>query len=1002
MEATKKQLRPFVVHAQEICCSLEEWKATLGRISTLGYTAYASSTVLRGAKCNGVLTMVSNHVQSQMCDEYCNKRGYAAIALKVQDLLMINSYCPPTVSELHQHAIEFEEMLIRLDWQGPMLFCGDWNQEPSDCLVATLAVMFGCSIADSDENSSRWQGHRLIDFFISDIPHLRFRALDAKISDHKIMETTVKLECCSYNVHRFKKGFNFEKPLWLNTKGWEDLVHQAYNIEKATNWQHACKLTDADTSIPSQVDDSDQDQEIVDFTWKLTMSKALTTFQTAYKLAILSIPENFDNKWEIKRIEKLVNKVQSSRLSVEKFSWDQHSPQFRTSMARRRLRNKLNLAQELAILLQKGKHSHVSFSMMRKLYGRDFMDFDTITLPKVCDDIQEWEKQILKLENEDKEIAFRRWRRRIVSDTTYRANWIKKKISYYPQVQHRDRTSTSKPTAVDLIREFDMNLKRRVWMNEDQRRQRVREIAHHLHNFQGNVQGSAPNLKDLQQAISKAKGGPGLDQWNYYEIKTLAKIPEFLREIGQNFKLWIDLGITPSILAEVKVTYIPKANKISKGTVNIKGLRPITVFSIWWRTFSAMWIMSPLIDALQTQMPKDIICRRSKGPEVQACVADALLQLWQHGATLDFSHCFDTVDIKMLRDGVRIGIPILSPWITVVCDHWLKCHKWIHYDKHVGDTLENQTGIPQGDPASPLALSLLLWVGHARVQEHHQPGRLHQCIWMDDRTMICNNKQLLRDSMERWGRFAEDFHLLENETKTQTVAPDEAKAMEVLGALTGQPNRRTFNKVSPNKERFEKAIHVSRRVGLLPNKKIRMNDLATLARPTMSYGWIAGRPSKGICSEYNTQLWKTLGNITFSPPSLRRLISGAHLEADPVLWLKQVRLLSNRNAELTRLGHCLDLFETALSRNVLEGFEKHGWTKCRGTWRHEHCGHFLERDISHLKEWKKIAHKLRDSVRWSAWEEFKVSGRHEIAGLQLPQMTIERINMTREWASTKP
>ena len=265
-----------------------------------------------------------------------------------------------------------------------------------------------------------------------------------------------------------------------------------------------------------------------------------------------------------------------------------------------------------------------------------------------------------------------------------------------------------------------------------------------------------------------------------------------------------------------------------------------------------MWIISPLIDALQAQMPKDIICRRSKGPEVQACVADALLQIWRFGATLDFSHCFDTVDIKMLRDGVRDGIPALGPWITVVCDHWLKCHKWIHYDKHVGDILENQTGIPQGDPASPLALSLLLWVGHARVQEHHQLGRLHQCIWMDDRTMICNNKRLLRDSMERWGRFAEDFHLLENETKTQTVAPGEAKAMEVLGALIGQPNRRTFNKVSPNKERFEKAIHVSRRVGLLPNKKIRMNDLATLARPTMSYGWIAGRPSKGICSEYNT------------------------------------------------------------------------------------------------------------------------------------------------------
>jgi hypothetical protein len=73
--------------------------------------------------------------------------------------------------------------------------------------------------------------------------------------------------------------------------------------------------------------------------------------------------------------------------------------------------------------------------------------------------------------------------------------------------------------------------------------------------------------------------------------------------------------------------------------------------------------------------------------------------------------------------------------------------------------------------------------------------------------------------------------LLENETKTQTVAPGEAKAMEVLGALIGQPNRRTFNKVSPNKERFEKAIHVSRRVGLLPNKKIRMIWLPLHVQP---------------------------------------------------------------------------------------------------------------------------------------------------------------------------
>jgi dienelactone hydrolase len=51
LEASKKQHRPAVIHAQEIRCGLEEWKATLRRISTLGYTAYASSNVSNGTKC---------------------------------------------------------------------------------------------------------------------------------------------------------------------------------------------------------------------------------------------------------------------------------------------------------------------------------------------------------------------------------------------------------------------------------------------------------------------------------------------------------------------------------------------------------------------------------------------------------------------------------------------------------------------------------------------------------------------------------------------------------------------------------------------------------------------------------------------------------------------------------------------------------------------------------------------------------------------------------------
>lgn len=312
MEATKKQHRPVAIHAQEIQCSLEEWKATLGRISFLGYTGYASTTVTQGTKCKGVLSLISNQVNSKMCDEFYNKRGYAAIALHVQDVLMINSYCPPVAGEIHQHAIEFEEMLIRLDWQGPLLLCGDWNQEPQECLISALSSMFGCAAVDTCEESSRWNGHKLIDFFTSNIPRLSARALGAKISDHKIMETALELELSTFNVQRFKNGANFEKPLWLGAKKWEQLISQAFEIEKANNWQHACHLADDGMPISSQIDDQDQDQEIVDFTWRLTMSKCFTVYQTAYKLALLCIPDHFDNHWEIRKVEKLANRTQTT------------------------------------------------------------------------------------------------------------------------------------------------------------------------------------------------------------------------------------------------------------------------------------------------------------------------------------------------------------------------------------------------------------------------------------------------------------------------------------------------------------------------------------------------------------------------------------------------------------------------------------------------------------------------------------------------------------------
>lgn len=89
-------------------------------------------------------------------------------------------------------------------------------------------------------------------------------------------------------------------------------------------------------------------------------------------------------------------------------------------------------------------------------------------------------------------------------------------------------------------------------------------------------------------------------------------IPELIKDLLMNFKLW-RTGCTPQILREVKVSYIPKESKVSQGSIAAKGLRPITVLSVWWRAFSSMWLRSDIMEKLHRCMPQ-LLTLTSKDP----------------------------------------------------------------------------------------------------------------------------------------------------------------------------------------------------------------------------------------------------------------------------------------------------------------------------------------------------------------------------------------------------
>ena len=184
-------------------------------------------------------------------------------------------------------------------------------------------------------------------------------------------------------------------------------------------------------------------------------------------------------------------------------------------------------------------------------------------------------------------------------------------------------------------------------------------------------------------------------------------------------------------------------------------------------------------------MPKDICCRRPDGPEIQAAIADAFLMKFGWGAALDFSHCFDTIDVDMLKQDPINGLQKgpLCDWANLMCNHWMSCEmdplqqmRW--------KLSQQQSWYSTGWSRVTPFLSLLVWIGHGRVDRNHLAGNLYQCIWTDDCTVAASKEKLFIDAIHRWQNFATDFHLKENQIKTQVVRPGPGqKAMEVLGAL---------------------------------------------------------------------------------------------------------------------------------------------------------------------------------------------------------------------------
>ena len=111
-------------------------------------------------------------------------------------------------------------------------------------------------------------------------------------------------------------------------------------------------------------------------------------------------------------------------------------------------------------------------------------------------------------------------------------------------------------------------------------------------------------------------------------------------------------------------------------------------------------------------------------------------------------------------------------WCKLLFQQWKHMNRWIVFDKTVHPVaLQVSHGVPQGDPAGPLIMNLLMSALMRIVDKRLQlsPSDFFHVLYMDDRTFIGKNKQDVQRAQEIWQEVASRYKLRQNPEKTQTV-----------------------------------------------------------------------------------------------------------------------------------------------------------------------------------------------------------------------------------------
>ena len=999
LKGMKFPKRPKLIHLQETSCDEEQWKTVERHFKTIGFKAYHTmgtpdSKPSRGAWKRGIITVVSEGLNAKWMEEYSWKNGqYHAII--VNGVLCFNFYVKPGEDSISQQFSEMQSYMTKIRWEGRWMCGGDWNEEWSGSWAETFSGLFGGECQDCSEiSSSRWNSSHLIDYWFSNFKIGKATRRAEKISDHCIITTTVDFgELLDEDFTRFAQEKQYTCPPWISLGKWHQLFQEAFLLGEQLEWHEAIvKVEEMDW--PAEVGE----QDLINYQWALVCSKISWALSVASGYSLHFIPEGFEDICAIQAVVDVANcrRIKGVSIKIQKRVLQKKAS--RVSLAMRKLYKKAGRLSTLSRSFLRNRVDTETLNLQKKLFPG--LTWSELSREKVREELDNIQQRISRREALEKECSINSWKRRMQKGIKDRGSWINKQGQQKSPTVVTEKFARSRQEGAEMLHHYWDKL----WADQNwevgERQQKAELIARSIkEKVREPIEGSRPSLREFQLGLKRISGTHGIDGWAACELKAIAAVDAASKMVWEAMEVWEETTVIPDCVAHCKLVCVAKKDK---RCLSPNEYRPICVMSSLWRAWSSTWIRSSCISEWISKLFPATVAGGipgSHGPETLAAIVDHQVHALHHGVSLDFRHAFDTIDLELMHLALKKAAPeCMIRWIDLVFKKWLNMSRWIQYDGCVHNVaIVTKAGLPQGDPASPLIMNVLMWHCMQEVNKACADPSLFHVTYMDDRTLAANSQQTIKKAEEEWTRMATEYHLMENHQKAQHVNVENFDSMEVLGALIGRPLP-CEDKMSKATKRLEASAMRFRRVSFLPLKHQQKLLTANIfARSGLEYGWIASKPTDQQMKSQEIWLWKCLGRTHYSSPYMRSVIVGAHSHMRFMLLKKQIRVLARRDQALQTMG--LAVGRTPLNQMIEDDLQLLGWNCIDEFWTHpDYEQGFKVLDLNDEILWRKASHNIRESFRKVAFEGLVQSGRHDAMEINVPYDGLRR-KLALRWAA---